>query len=208
MASQNRSFISVVRCLHLSRQAHNTKRGTRYYSLINIKINVYFVAIRFSRRRFRYHMDYMDPLVLLWKQTSTSPPSDLLFVISKRYTCRTVKFDSEMAVARLRYLSTNCTLTFGSSNCRLLIFFPEWNQWDFSWGRLEKRRTRHFESKVKPIYGTLPSCDVFSVLHLNCIIFRQICALTPNILFPSPPTQRSSWLMRSVFAIRRHASRL
>ena len=48
-----------------SRQAHNTKRRTRYYSLINIKINVYFVAIRFSRRRFRYHMDYMDPLVLL-----------------------------------------------------------------------------------------------------------------------------------------------
>ena len=113
-----------------------------------------------------------------------------------------------MAVARLRYLSTNCTLTFGSSNCRLLIFFPEWNQWDFSWGRLEKRRTRHFESKVKATYGTLPCCDVFSVLHLNCIIFRQICVLTLDILFPSPPTQRSSWLMRSVFAIRRHASRL
>ena len=108
-----------------------------------------------------------------------------------------------MAVARLWYLSTNCTLTFGSSNCRLLIFFPEWNQSDFSWGWLEKRRTRHFESKVKAIYGTLPSCDVFSVLHLNCLIFRQICALTPDILFPSPPTQRSSWLMRSVFAIRR-----
>ena len=29
-----------------SREAHSTKRGTRYYSLINIKINVYCVAIR------------------------------------------------------------------------------------------------------------------------------------------------------------------
>ena len=69
--------------------------------------------------------------------------------------------------------------------------------------RFQQRRTSHFESKVKAIYGTLPCCDVLSVLHLNRIIFRQICALTPDILFPSPPTQRSSWLLRSVFAIRR-----
>ena len=74
--------------------------------------------------------------------------------------------------------------------------------------RFQQRRTSHFESKVKAIYGTLPCCDVLSVLHLNRIIFRQICALTPDILFPSPPTQRSSWLLRSVFAIRSHSSRL
>ena len=53
----------------VSREAHSTKRGTRYYSLINIKINVYCVAIRFSRRKFRYQMDHMDPLMLLLKQT-------------------------------------------------------------------------------------------------------------------------------------------
>ena len=41
----------------------------------------------------------------------------------------------------------------------------------------------------------------FTVLWRLClfshvIIFRQICALTPiNILFPSPPTDRSSWLI-------------
>ena len=53
------------------------------------------------------------------------PPPDLLFVIQFQleYMYRTVKFDSEMAVARLPYLSTNCTLTFGSSHSRLLIFF-------------------------------------------------------------------------------------
>ena len=87
-------------------QAHNTKRGTRHYSLINIKINVYFVAIRFGRRRFRYQIDHMDPLVLLLKQTSTTPPppprSSVCDIISgTKLKYRTIKFDSEMAVARL-----------------------------------------------------------------------------------------------------------
>ena len=41
--------------------------------------------------------------------------------------------------------------------------------------------------------GTLPCCDVSSVLPgvSHVIIFHQICALTPDILFPSPPTQRA-----------------
>ena len=57
--------LSLLYVVCTSRQAHNTKRGRTYYSLINIKIKVYFVAIRFSRRRLRYQIDHIYPLVLL-----------------------------------------------------------------------------------------------------------------------------------------------
>ena len=107
-------------------------------------------------------MDHMDPLALLWKQTSTPPPrSSVCDTISASNTHTTLRAVVSPWPSP-NYLSTNCTLTFGSCNCRLLIFSPQWNQWDFSWGPLEKRRTRHFESKVKAIYGTLPCCDVVS----------------------------------------------
>ena len=48
-------------------------------------------------------------------------------------------------------------------------------------------------SKVKASFGTLPCCDVSSVSPgvspgvSHVIIFRQTCALTPNIHFPHRP---------------------
>ena len=64
------------------------------------------MAIRFSWRQLRYQMDHTDPLMLLLKQTSTHPPgSSVCDIISASelhiHRYRTVKFDSEMAVARL-----------------------------------------------------------------------------------------------------------
>ena len=57
--------------------------------------------------------------------------------------------------------------------------------------------------EVKAVYGTLPCCDVFSVLHLIIVLFFVKYVRWARHTFSSQPTQRSSWLMRSVFAIRR-----
>ena len=140
----------------------------------------------------------MDPLMLLCKQTLNPLPLHRSSVCNANIasSTHTEPFSSILKWPSLDYLSTNCTLTWGllTVDC---WFFPEWNQWDFSWGSREKRQTCHFESKVKAIYCTVPCCDVCSVSHV--IIFSQTCASTPNIHFPSAPTQRLSWLMSSLF---------
>ena len=59
--------------------------------------------------------------------------------------------------------------------------------------RKETNTPVRVESESNPRYFTV----LWRVcLFSHVIIFRQICALTPiNILFPSPPTDRSSWLI-------------
>ena len=80
------------------------------------------VAIRFSQRRFKHQM---NPLMLLWKQMLNLLPSPAFCLwckYGKQYTYTTVN-SSILKWPSLDYLSTNCTVTFGSSHCRLLIFF-------------------------------------------------------------------------------------
>ena len=142
-----------------------------------------FVAIRFSQRRFKHQM---DPLMLLWKQTLNPLPSHRSSVCNANIasSTHTEPFSSILKWPSLDYLSTNCTLTWGllTVDC---WFFSEWNQWDFSWGSREKRRTHHFESKVKAMYGTVPCCDVCSVLLLKFFVKHAHWPLT--YIFPQRP---------------------
>ena len=79
-----------------------------------------FVAFQFSRRRFRHQMAH--PLVLMWNQTlNPLPPRSPVCGYGKQYTYRTVN-GSILKWPSLYYLSTNCTLTWGFSHCRLLIY--------------------------------------------------------------------------------------
>ena len=145
-----------------------------------------FVAFQFNQRRFRHQMAH--PLVLMWKQMLTPPPPTIFCLRiwqaipgGKQYTYRTVN-SSILKWPSLYYLSTNCKLTWGFSHCRLLTIFR--NEISAIPAEGEKRWTRQFE--VKAIYGTLPCYDVLSVLHV-ILSFRQICALTPNIVSPHRP---------------------
>ena len=85
-----------------------------------------FVAFQFNQRRFRHQMAH--PLVLMWKQMLTPPPPTIFCLRiwqaipgGKQYTYRTVN-SSILKWPSLYYLSTNCTLTWGFSHCRLLIY--------------------------------------------------------------------------------------
>ena len=95
-----------------------------------------------------------------------------------------------MAVARLRYLYSNCTLTFGSCHCRLLIFSGMKSvRFQLRAERKETDTPVRVESENNPQYYTvLWRLCLFS----HVITFRQICALTPNI----------SWLISSVLKLR------
>jgi len=137
------------------------------------------VAIRFSQRRFEHQM---NPLMLLWKQTSPPPPSDLLFVIQFQQALE--PFSSILKWPSLDYLSANCTLTWGSSHCRLLIFFGM-KSVKFQLRIKRKETDSHFESKVKAMYGTVPCCDVCSVLLLKFFVKHAHRPLT--YIFPQRP---------------------
>ena len=80
-----------------------------------------FVAIRFSWRRFRHQMDLS---VLMWKQTLTLPPWSSVCNANIASNAHTEPSSSILKWPSLDRLSTNCTPTFGSSHCRLLIFSP------------------------------------------------------------------------------------
>ena len=80
-----------------------------------------FLAVRFSRRRSQHQM---DPLMLLWKQTLNPLPSHRSSVCHANIasSTHTEPFSSILKWPSLNYLSTNCTLTWGFSHCRLLIY--------------------------------------------------------------------------------------
>ena len=108
-----------------------------------------FVAFQFSQRRFRHQM--ARPLVLMWKQMLTSPPPTIFCLRiwqaipgGKQYTYRTVN-SSILKWPSLYYLSTNCTLTWGFSHCRLLIY-SGMKSVRF---QLRKKRDGHASSKWK-----------------------------------------------------------
>ena len=168
--------------------------GRRVFSPLRHPCSHYnrmFVAIRFSRRRFRH----------LTAKAHVNTPSVCDTIIANNTEQNSlVRF--WMAVARLRYLSTNCTLTFGCSHCCTLSIFPEWNQWDFSWGPREKRRTRQFESKVKAIHGTSPCCDV--CVYFRMLLFFVKYAHWPLLTYFSPHRPRTGhrdWLQNTTLLI-------
>ena len=153
-----------------------------------------FVAFQFSRRRFRHQMAY--PFVLMWKQMlppPRPPPRSSVWEYGKQYTYRTVN-SSILKWWSLYYFSTNCTLTWGFSHCRLLIYS---GMKSVRFQLREKREGHASSSRKWKQSAVLYSAERLKCLHV--ISFRQICALTPNILFPSPPTQRSSRLRSLVF---------
>ena len=119
------------------------------------------------------------------------PPRSSVWEYGKQYTYRTVNSSI------LKWRSTSLLIVhllgdFLTVDC---WYIPEWNQWDSSWGRKEKDTPVRVESESNLRYFTV----LWRLKCLHVISFRQICALTPNILFPSPPTQRSSRLRSLVF---------
>ena len=152
IASQNSSFISLLRYL-LLRTKTQYKGRTIYYSFITIIID----ACGHSVTRRSKHLTVKA-------NVTTPPPSSVWDTIIANNTVQNRLVRFWMAFARLRYLSTNCTLTFGSSHCTTVDFFP--NEISEIPAEGEKRRTRQFESKVKAIHGTFPCCDV-------CVYFRM-----------------------------------
>ena len=84
---------------------------TIYYSFITIIIDACGQSVR---RRLRH--------LTAKAHVTTSPPVFRLCTIIANITVQNRLVRFWMAFARLRYLSTNCTLTFVSSHCRLLIF--------------------------------------------------------------------------------------
>ena len=160
-----------------------------------------FVAFQFSRRRFRHQMAH--PLVLMWKQMLTPPPprcSVWEYAKQSRGGGGVSNTHTEPLIVRFwngRRYTTSLLIVhllgdFLTVDC---WYIPEWNQWDSSWGRKEKDTPVRVESESNLRYFTV----LWRLKCLHVISFRQICALTPNILFPSPPTQRSSRLRSLVF---------
>ena len=136
-----------------------------------------FVAIRFSWRRFRHQMDLP---VLMWKQTLTLPPWSSVCNANIASNAHTELFSSILKWPSLDRLSTNCTLTFGSSHCRLLIF-PRMKSVRFQ--LRVKRKETEMPLRVESESNVAGNLMYFTALWRLClyshvIIFRQICALT------------------------------
>ena len=130
-----------------------------------------FVAIRFSWRRFRHQMDH---LVLMWKQTLTLPPPPRSSVCNANIACTT---RTEPLIVRFwngRH-QTTCLLIVHLLGDLLTVdcwFFPEWNQWDFSWGSRENRRTSvRVESQSKVLHRAVTIVEfrmlLFSVKYVH-----------------------------------------
>ena len=156
-----KQFSVVVVCT--SRQAHITRRRTRYYFSIQTLEQI-FVAFRFSRRRFRHQM--VHPLVLMWKQMLAPPlPHDLLFEnMASIYTYRNVN-SSILKWPSLDYLSTNCTLTWGFSHCGLLIYSG------MKSGRFQLREKRDWHASSKWKQSTVLYRAVTSLVFCMLLVF-------------------------------------
>ena len=121
------------------------------------------MAVRFSWRRFKHQM---DPLMLLWKQTLNPLPSPVLCLwLNIASNKHTEPFSSILKWPSLDYLSTNFTLTWGSSHYRVLIFFGVKSvRFQLRVKRKETDMPLRVESET--ICGTVPCCDVCSVSHV------------------------------------------
>ena len=136
IASQNSSFISLIRYLLLETKTQY-KGPTIYYSFIQETVQT---------PNFESTRNTPPP----------PPPSSVCDTIIANNTVqkRLVRF--WMAFPRLRYLCTNCTLTFGSSHCWLLIFSRMKSvRFQLSTKRKETDTPVRVESEGNPRYFTV-----------------------------------------------------